>query len=389
VVRHGAVYRLRRAGRAGEGDAGDPRAGGQRRPDLGAGAGQHLQRGARHARLVEERHGTGGDQRRRLGGLGEDRVAGGEGGGHLPREDGEREVPRADAGEDALGRIGQFRRAGGVVAQEIDRLAEFRHGVAGRLARLAREDGQKFGAMRLEEVGGAGQGRGAGFGRGFPGAGGVGGAGHIAGCGERDLAHEIGRISGVADRLCRALPRLDREDRTGGPAGRAEGGAGVLEGRDGSRVAQVHAAGVRTLGREEVCGPSHGGVELSKPLGGERIGGDGPGGHRGVEHLVHEGAVRPVLQEPPHEVGEEVAVHADGRVDPAARALVPHHHVVQRLAHAVQTLELEAAPVHPRHLEDRGDGVGVVGGELRVEVLRVEKPAARRRGRRRPSPPCG
>jgi hypothetical protein len=50
---------------------------------------------------VEQAHGLGGDQRRLLGGLGEHRVAGGQRGGDLAGEDGQREVPGADADEHA------------------------------------------------------------------------------------------------------------------------------------------------------------------------------------------------------------------------------------------------------------------------------------------------
>ena len=62
-------------------------------------AGQELQRLARHAGLVQQRDGLGGDQRRLLGRLGDHRVAGGQRGGDLAGEDRQREIPRADAGD--------------------------------------------------------------------------------------------------------------------------------------------------------------------------------------------------------------------------------------------------------------------------------------------------
>ncbi len=47
---------------------------------------------------------------------------------------------------------------------------------------------------------------------------------------------------------------------------------------------------------------------------------------------------------------------------------------MQRLAHAVQPLELEGRPVELlRHVEHRGDGMGVVGGELRIEPVGPRK----------------
>ena len=64
-------------------------------------AGQELQRLARHAGLVQERHGQRGDQRRLLGRLGDHRIAGGQRRRDLAGEDRQREVPRADAGDHA------------------------------------------------------------------------------------------------------------------------------------------------------------------------------------------------------------------------------------------------------------------------------------------------
>src|SRR3546814_13029451 len=89
---------------------------------------------------MQQPNGGGGDQRRLLRRLGDDGVAGGQCGGELAREDGEREVPGTDAGEDAAavqaqavplaGRPRQFAAVAelllaalGVVAQEIDGLA--------------------------------------------------------------------------------------------------------------------------------------------------------------------------------------------------------------------------------------------------------------------------
>jgi hypothetical protein len=98
---HGAVDALGRGGGAGEDDARDAGVGGDGGADDGAGAGEELERGAGDAGLVQELHRAVGDQRRRLGGFGEDGVAGGERAGDLAGEDGEREVPGRDAGDGA------------------------------------------------------------------------------------------------------------------------------------------------------------------------------------------------------------------------------------------------------------------------------------------------
>ena len=103
---------------------------------------------------------------------------------------------------------------------------------------------------------------------------------------------------------------------------------------------------------------------------------------RGIGHLVDERGVGAVLQQPAHQVGQQGLVRAHRRVDAARPAqsafgLGADHLLVQRLAHAVQALEL----VLPRrvalgtgHVVDRGQRVRVVGGELRVRrVGRIQQ----------------
>ena len=86
----------------------------------------------------------------------------------------------------------------------------------------------------------------------------------------------------------------------------------------------------------------------------------------------NERGVGAVFQKPPHQIGEQIAMAADRRVD-AARGIrqLGQKRGVERLAHAVQALEFEALDA-ARVLDDAGDGQRVVGGELRV------KPSARR-----------
>ena len=80
------VDRLRHFGRAGEHHAVDRRIADQPSADLAV-AGQKLQRRARHARLVQDRHGERGDQRRLLGRLGDHRIARGQRARDLAGED--------------------------------------------------------------------------------------------------------------------------------------------------------------------------------------------------------------------------------------------------------------------------------------------------------------
>ena len=119
-----------------------------------AAAGQKLQRTARHARRMQQLHGAVGDQRRLLGRLGQHHVAGGQGGGQLARKDGQREIPRADAGNGAerqgVRRVFHLRR---VVAQEVDGFADFRDRVWQGLARFAHGQGHQLDMVFFEQVG--------------------------------------------------------------------------------------------------------------------------------------------------------------------------------------------------------------------------------------------
>ena len=91
-----------------------------------------------------------------------------------------------------------------------------------------------------------------------------------------------------------------------------------------------------------------------------------------VDDAVDERGVGAVLQQPPHQIGQQILVAADRRIDargacPACPA--PTTSLVERLAHAVQALELEVAAV-ARHLQHGRERVGVVGRELRIEGAR-------------------
>ena len=155
-----AVDRPGDLGRAGEGDAGDV-AGGRPAPRRRAPSpGTRCSASAGMPASCSSRTASEGDQRRLLGRLGDDGVAGGERRRDLAEEDGEREIPRADAdeaprprrtrrfsspvGPGSGGRRSRNGRGlGGVVAAEIDRLADLRDGVVERLAGLACEQRQQ------------------------------------------------------------------------------------------------------------------------------------------------------------------------------------------------------------------------------------------------------
>src|SRR3546814_2074159 len=71
---------------------------------------------------------------------------------------------------------------------------------------------------------------------------------------------------------------------------------------------------------------------------------------------------------------------ADRRIDAARQVHLvrPDDLLVERLAHAVQALELEVLPI-VGCLEDPGDRVRVVGRKLRIEGLEIGQQALRDR----------
>ena len=121
------------------------RIGHQRGADRFAVARQQLHRARRHAGFAQNAHGLRGDQRRLFGRLREHRVAGSERRGDLADENRQREIPRADTDhrtERAMRVVGELvANLRGVVAQEVDRLADLRDRVRPATCRLrARPD---------------------------------------------------------------------------------------------------------------------------------------------------------------------------------------------------------------------------------------------------------
>ena len=107
---------------------------------------------------MQDAHGFGGDQRGFLGRLGDDTVARHQRRGDLADEDGQREIPRADAQHrpQRLVRGGE-RLAGliGVTAQEIHGLAHFGDGIGGGFAGLADDEPHQQRHLGFQPVGGA------------------------------------------------------------------------------------------------------------------------------------------------------------------------------------------------------------------------------------------
>ncbi len=363
-------------GGTGEAQSVDARVGGETGADPGAVAGQQLQDVFGNPGLVQHRHRPRRDQRRLFGRLGHHRVAGGEGGGHLAGEDGQREVPGRDAGEHpAALPLGPPFGLGRVEAQEVHRLAHFADAVEPGLAGLPRRQCQPFADGVLVAIGGPAQAVGA-----FPGGACRPGRGGLPRSRQRGIDVLRRGHDHLADHVVGVGGIVHRHHR---PGGRARGGRrcppAVLPPRcprpfqvvQVQRVGEVVAAGIPPPGAEQRRRPGDarvGDILAQRLHRGHRVGGNFPRTDRGVHHLVDEGAVGAVLQQPANQVGEQVAVRTDRCIDPAARALAAQHVVVQCLAHAVQALELEAVAV-AGHVQYRGHGMRIVGGELRVDAV--------------------
>ena len=174
---------------------------------------------ARHAGLVQMAHGLGGDQRRLLGGFGQHHVAGGQRGGDLASEDGEREIPRADADHGAERHVGGVveLRGGlrGVEAQKVDRLAHLGDGVGVGLAGFAHQQAHQARHVGLQCVGGALQGGGALLRRRVGPGGGEGGRVlqrpiHVGGAGVLHVADDVAAVGGVGDGDSPLTPAFSR-----------------------------------------------------------------------------------------------------------------------------------------------------------------------------------
>ena len=94
-----------------------------------------------------------------------------------------------------------------------------------------------------------------------------------------------------------------------------------------------------------------------------------------VQQQMHEAGVGAVLQQAPHQIGQEVLVRAHRRI--GAKRKRPEHLArrrIKRLAHAMQALMLDWRA--PRHGAHGRQGVGIVGGELGVEIrMRLDQGA--------------
>ena len=96
-----------------------------------------------------------------------------------------------------------------------------------------------------------------------------------------------------------------------------------------------------------------------------------------IQQLIHKRAVGAVLQKPPDEIRQKITVCPRGCINAAGVALLLADQSMQRFAHAVQTLKLKGLVGTARQRHDGRDGVGVMGGKLRIKTVTTFKEFAR------------
>ena len=123
-------------------------------------------------------------------------------------------------------------------------------------------------------------------------------------------------------------------------------------------------------------------MSVTRPAGvaqqGERVRQQRVLGRRRIGGACDKGGIGAILDQPAHEIGQQVAMRPDRRIDPATNARSRPQSLVQRLAHAMQPLEFVILPL-ARAQNNGGGGKGVMGGELRKKRRRRKQGFARRR----------
>ena len=351
----------------------------------------------------------GGDQRRLWGGLGDNSVACCESRGGRADEDRQREIPRADRGEDAApghrqpvlfarrarqhDRLGELApRLERVIAQEIDRFAQFEHRVGQGLTRLALAQREEFVSVLLEQIRRLFQQE-----RTALAPESVPARLDLERAGDRILDLVRQRIAPRADFVVQIVRLVDRGDLALFVAHESGLGVPVLlferfqtlqERFAHQRIGEVDPGAVHAVG-EDILRQRDVGIaarrhrrQLSDRIGGEILGRD-----IDVRHTIDEAGIGPVFEQAPHQIGEQVLMAADRRIDPhrgARIALFLSQGAVNILAHPVQALKLEfgrilparrCAPFTLGQRFDRTDRIGVVRGEGGIDqIARRQQP---------------
>ena len=135
-------------------------------------------------------------------------------------------------------------------------------------------------------------------------------------------------------------------------------------------IAQVQPARVAVSRREQVLGQRDARMPRAADRSDlrHRVGQDFVLAQPRIRQLVHEARIRAILQQAAHQIGKQVAMPADRRIDAAMIAVLAHQPLVQAVAHAMQPLEFEIAAV-ARPFQDRRHRQRIVAGEGGSDIL--------------------
>ncbi len=253
---------------------------------------------------------------------------------------------------------------GCIIAQEIHRFADFRYSIQPCLARLAHHDGHQLGMVGFIKVSSPFKDFSA------------------LGCGSFRPAREC------LARGCDCLPGdlfirpADRADLSGGiswaeygmplaeiPFVIAIGGHFGFEFRQRCGIAEVPAARIPATGKNfRRQGNFRMGDLVLGLETGNRVGGYFLGRNRLVEQLVDERGIGTVFEKAANEIGQQILVNTDRRIDAARAPVLALADIVQGIAHAMQALEFELHTFRC-HLFDGNNRMCIVGGKLRIDAV--------------------
>ena len=340
----------------------------QRRAHGLARAREQMQYVPGHARIMKQLHGPGGDARGLFRRLGQHRIARRQRAHDLAGENRQRKVPRADADKDAAPlqqqmialarRPRQALRCGkillrlhGVIAAKIHRLAHLRHAIVKGLAGLIGHQRNQARRGIFQRIGTGPQDCRAGF------------AAKFVPCG---LGLPGGCKGGVNVCLCGVF--WGRERRLAGQCR-----AGLLQALHFARLRQVDAGGIAPLWAIKPGRRGDGGIARQPFQAGKGVGRHLVHRHALIKEGMHEGGVGTVFQQAAHQIGQQILMAADRRINAAGQggAVMLRRGGIERIAHAVQALKLDRYARLRRQMMHRGQGMGVVGGKLPVNQLRL------------------
>ena len=134
----------------------------------------------------------------------------------------------------------------------------------------------------------------------------------------------------------------------------------------GRAVGQVKASGILASGVKQRSAQRQWPLFTIKTR--ERIGSNLLRWNLRIDYLIDKAAVGPVLKQPSDQIGQQITMSSNGGINSTLRCMGGADQSVQSGPHAVQALELKT-PVIRGHMQDGRDGMGVMGGKLRIDPV--------------------